>query len=133
MRGSTDGGLLPVKTIPMTTNLAFSEQFVPQFQISNPTQRQSHELKTWPSCFAAANAGNKPFDVRENDRNFQVGDLLVLREFDPETEQYTGQTVTRWVSYVLQGGAFGIRPEWCVLGFSDLPPIPMGMTDIRLW
>ena len=133
MRGSTDGGLLLVKTILMTTNLAFSEQFVPQFQISNPTQRQSHELKTWPSCFAAANAGNKPFDVRENDRNFQVGDLLVLREFDPETEQYTGQTVTRWVSYVLQGGAFGIRPEWCVLGFSDFPAIPMGMTDIRLW
>jgi len=117
----------------MTTNLAFSEQFVPQFQIPNPSQRQKHELKTWPSCFAAVQAGSKPFDVREKDRDFQVGDVLLLREFDPESEQYTGNTVTRWVSYVLEGGAFGVQPNWCVLGFSDLAPIPTGITDIRLW
>ncbi|GAB3313407.1 ASCH/PUA domain-containing protein [Hymenobacter humi] len=117
----------------MTTNSVYTDQFVPQFQISNSAQRQTHELKTWPSCFAAASAGNKPFDVRENDRSFQVGDMLILREFNPETEQYTGQTLTRWVSYVLEGGAFGVQPNWCVLGFSDLPPIPAGITDIRLW
>jgi hypothetical protein len=73
------------------------------------------------------------FDVRENDRNFQVGDMLILREFDPESEQYTGQSITRWVSYVLQGGAFGVQPDWCVLGFSESAPIPTGITDIRLW
>ena len=117
----------------MTSNIIFSEQFVPQFQIPPSAQRQTHELKTWPSCFAAVKAGNKPFDVRENDRNFQVGDQLILREFEPESEQYTGQAVTRWVSYVLQGGAFGVQDNWCVLGFSDLPPIPAGITDIRLW
>ena len=117
----------------MTSNLAFAEQFVPPFQISTPTHRQTHELKSWPACFAAVKAGHKPFDVRENDRNFQVGDALVLREFEPESEQYTGQAVTRWVSYVLEGGAFGVQPNWCVLGFSRQPPIPAGMTDVRLW
>jgi hypothetical protein len=117
----------------MTSNLTFGEQFVPQFHISNPAQHQNHELKIWPSCFAAVKAGNKPFDVRENDRGFQIGDELLLREFEPETGQYTGHTITRWVSYVLEGGAFGVRDNWCVLGFSELPPIPTGMTDIRLW
>ena len=117
----------------MTTNLVFSDQYVPQFQLPNPGQRQTHELKLWPACFAAVQSGTKPFDVRENDRNFQVGDVLALREFDPDTEQYTGQNIIRWVSYVLQGGAFGVQPGWCVLGFSSLPPIPAGMTDIRLW
>jgi hypothetical protein len=117
----------------MTTNSIFPEQFVPQFQTSNPTQRPTHELKTWPDCFHAVSSGNKPFDVRENDRNFQVGDILLLREYDPETEEYTGQATTRWVSYVLQGGAFGIQPDWCVLGFSKLPPLPAGLTDIRVW
>jgi hypothetical protein len=117
----------------MTTNAVFPEQFVPQFQTSNPTIRQTHELKIWPSCFAAVNAGNKPFDVRENDRNFQVGDMLILREFNPDAEEFTGHAVTRWVSYVLQGGAFGVQSDWCVLGFSELPPIPAGMTDIRVW
>ncbi|MBJ6107975.1 DUF3850 domain-containing protein [Hymenobacter sp. BT523] len=117
----------------MTSHTSFPEPFVPQFQIQNPGQRQTHELKTWPSCFAAAKAGNKPFDVRENDRNFQVGDMLILREFDPDSGQFTGRTVTRWVSYVLEGGAFGVQPNWCVLGFSEQAPIPAGITDIRLW
>ncbi|WP_210516920.1 ASCH/PUA domain-containing protein [Hymenobacter terricola] len=118
----------------MTTNVtALPEQFIPQFHIADPAHRQTHELMTWPSCFAAVKAGNKPFDVREKDQNFQVGDVLLLREFDPEAGQYTGQNITRWVSYVLEGGLFGVQPNWCVLGFSDIPPIPSGITDIRLW
>ena len=117
----------------MTTTLVSSEQFAPQFQTFNPAQHQYYELKTWPSCFAAVMTGNKPFDVRENDLSFQVGDELLLREFDPDTQHYTGRSLTRWVSYVLKGGFFGVQPNWCVLGFSDLPPIPAGITDIRLW
>ena len=117
----------------MTANVFLPEPFVPQFQISNPAQRPTHELQIWPACFAAVAAGNKPFDVRENDRNFQVGDALLLREYDPDRGQYTGHALTRWVSYVLQGGVFGVQDHWCVLGFSDLPPIPVGQTDIRLW
>ena len=118
----------------MTTNLvSLPEQLVPQFQIANPAQRQTHELMSWPACFAAVKAGNKPFDVREKDQNFLLGDILVLREFDPDSGEYTGQTINRWVSYVLEGGLFGIQPGWCVLGFSDQPPIPAGITDIRLW
>ena len=117
----------------MTTNIVVAEQFTPQFQILNPAQHQNHELKIWPGCFAAVQADNKPFDVRENDRNYQVGDELLLREVELESEQYTGRTLTRWVSYVLQGGVFGIEPGWCVLGFSKQPQIPTGITDIRLW
>jgi hypothetical protein len=90
-------------------------------------------LKVWPSCFAAVTAGTKPFDVRENDRDFQIGDQLTLCEYEPESEQFTGQTTTRWVSYVLRGGVFGIEPGWCVLGFSELPPLPAGIMDTKLW
>jgi hypothetical protein len=57
-------GLYPIMTLAMNTNIASQEQFVPQFQIPNPAQRETHELKTWPSCFAAVKAGSKPFDVR---------------------------------------------------------------------
>lgn len=92
-----------------------------------------HELKVWPGCFAAVLAGTKPFDVRFNDRNFQVGDALLLREYEPEGEQYSGRTTTRWISYLLQGGSFGIEAGWCVLGFSEHPPLPSGISDTRLW
>ncbi|RYU82804.1 ASCH/PUA domain-containing protein [Hymenobacter persicinus] len=96
-------------------------------------QPRTHELKTWPACFAAVEAGVKPFDVRENDRHFQVGDALLLREYEPEREQYSGRTTLRWISYVLPGGTFGVEPGWCVLGFGNQPPLPPGINDTKLW
>ncbi|RSK50998.1 ASCH/PUA domain-containing protein [Hymenobacter rigui] len=94
---------------------------------------RAHELKIWPTCFSAVAAGSKPFDVRLNDRDFQLGDALLLREYEPESEQYTGRTLERWVSYLMPGGTFGVEQGWCVLGFSEHPPLPAGVHDTRLW
>ena len=78
---------------------------------------KTHELKTLPEYFAAVADGSKPFEVRRNDRNFAVGDGLLLREYNPETtEQYTGRKIWLTVSYVLLGGQFGIEPGYAVLG-----------------
>ncbi len=94
---------------------------------------RTHELPIWPACFAAVSAGTKPFDVRENDQDYQVGDALLLREFDPETNIYSGQTIVRWVSHVQPGGTFGVEEGWCVLGLGALAPLPPGITDTILW
>ncbi|UOQ73294.1 ASCH/PUA domain-containing protein [Hymenobacter cellulosilyticus] len=102
-------------------------------RLARPAPPPTHELKTWPACFAAVESGTKPFDVRENDRNYQVGDVLLLREYEPETEQYSGRTLLRAVSYVLQGGSFGLEAGWCVVGFGALPPLPPGINDTKLW
>lgn len=96
-------------------------------------RHRTHELQLWPTCFSAVSAGTKPFDVRENDADFQVGDALLIREYDPDTRTYSGQTLLRWVSYVLPGGAFGVEEGWCVLGLGTLAPLPAGITDTRLW
>lgn len=43
-----------------------------------------HELKIWPQYYQAVANGSKTFEVRKNDRAFQKGDEVVLREYDPD-------------------------------------------------
>ena len=53
-----------------------------------------HELKTWPQFFNEIAIGRKTIEVRHNDRGFQVGDTLVLLEWDPKVRAYTGSRLT---------------------------------------
>ncbi len=52
--------------------------------------RKIHELKTWPRFFQASKIGLKNFEYRLNDRDFNVGDELVLKEWNPVAQEYTG-------------------------------------------
>lgn len=44
---------------------------------------KEHELKCWPAFFDDVASGKKTFEVRQNDRDYKVGDVLFLREFEP--------------------------------------------------
>lgn len=59
-----------------------------------------HKLKIQPEYFNEVCTGNKSFEIRKNDRNFQVGDTLLLQEFNSETQTYTGRVAERMVSYI---------------------------------
>ena len=43
-----------------------------------------HELKIEPKFLARIKDSSKTFEIRKNDRDFQVGDTLILKEFDPK-------------------------------------------------
>lgn len=74
-----------------------------------------HILKTWLQPFQAVWDGVKTFEVRKNDRNYESGDQLLLREYDPTTETYTGREIACWTPFVLQGGQFGLPDDTCVM------------------
>lgn len=74
-----------------------------------------HELKTWNEYFEEVLMLRKTFEVRKNDRSFKKGDTLILKEWNPKTEQYTGRTIARGVSYILEGGQFGIEKDFVVM------------------
>lgn len=57
-----------------------------------------HELKTLPKYFKAVKLGHKTFEVRKDDRDFQVGDDLCLREWDGG---YTGNETGKIITYIL--------------------------------
>ncbi len=76
-----------------------------------------HELKTWPSPFDAVVNGVKRFEYRKNDRNFQVGDRLVLIRYDPDMADHEQpkRTLQFDVTYIAHGPAFGIPGGYCVM------------------
>lgn len=79
---------------------------------------QTHELKTWPEHFSAIVEGRKRFELRRDDRGFAEGDRLLLREWAPEPDRYTGRQVTVDVTYILRGPAFGLPENLAVLSIA---------------
>jgi hypothetical protein len=77
-----------------------------------------HSIKCWPKQFDAVFSGRKRYEVRKNDRDYRVGDILNLREWDPKTGQYTGRSIAMRISYMTEGGTFGLPKDICVLGLS---------------
>ena len=60
------------------------------------------EKKTWPDLFQKILDGEKTFDLRIADFDCKVGDELVLKEWNPETKQYTGRELIKIISFVLK-------------------------------
>jgi len=77
-----------------------------------------HDLKTWPEHFRDVRAGVKTAELRLNDRNYQSGDVLVLREYDPKAREYTGQVETRTVTHVLSEEQ-NLQPGMVMLSMSE--------------
>lgn len=62
--------------------------------------------KIWPEYFDAVSSGKKKYELRLNDFEVQEGDTLLLEEWDPNTKEYTGRSVSKKVTYV---GRFNIQ------------------------
>jgi hypothetical protein len=84
---------------------------------------QTHHLKTNLEVFQHSWEGTKTFEVRFNDRNFQVGDLLVLRENATDEAgrhlSYTGRYIKAKISYILEA-KYGIPREMAVLQLVEM-------------
>lgn len=75
---------------------------------------KTHELKTWPEPFHAIWHGSKKHEIRKNDRQYQVGDEVLLREFDPDTGIYWGRKILAAITYLTPGGLWGLPEDICV-------------------
>ena len=60
--------------------------------------RIPHSLKILPEHFNAVVSGNKKSEIRYNDRNYRVGDILSLREWDGD---YSGRHIEVCVTHIL--------------------------------
>jgi len=97
-----------------------------------------HELKIWPEFYHAVLSGEKTFELRKNDRDFHVGDVLHLKEFIPcklcqgggrvwdsgdrincckaPHGEYSGLYLFVEVTYILDDERFGLKEGYIVMG-----------------
>lgn len=94
-----------------------------------------HKLKTLCQYWDAVDRGEKLFEVRNNDRSFQKGDLLILEKYDGKFYEpdysapcHPPKRIRCEVTYVLGGGRFGIDAGYVVMGIKKLPELPKDHT-----
>lgn len=75
-----------------------------------------HDLKIQSKFYEKVLSGEKTFEIRFNDRNYSVGDILILNEI--LDQKYTGNKVTVKVVYMLNHEDFpqGIPVGYVVMG-----------------
>jgi hypothetical protein len=74
---------------------------------------KKHELKIYPEYFWPVLHCQKTFEIRRNDIDFQVGDILVLKEYNPLTESYSGFVVEKTITYITD---YAQKENYVVLG-----------------
>lgn len=75
--------------------------------------KAKHELKIDQEYFKAVKDGRKKFEIRKNDRDYHVGDLLVLREYNPNCRSYTDESIKVEITYLTD---YAQRNDHVVLG-----------------
>jgi hypothetical protein len=74
----------------------------------------THNLKAWPEFFDPVYTGKKRFELRKDDRGFQVDDKLLLQEYDPASGKYTGREVIVIVTYILRD-IIGLDDDYVIM------------------
>ncbi|MEK3836505.1 DUF3850 domain-containing protein [Paenibacillus sp. FSL R7-0128] len=76
-----------------------------------------HGLKLVQPHFEAVWERRKPFEVRKNDRDYNVGDELALNEYDPEAQSYGERTAIRTITYILDDTDY-VKEGYVILGIA---------------
>jgi len=85
--------------------------------------RTIHELKTDHDVFEESWRGKKKWEIRFNDRNYQVGDWIRLNETAYTGEEmkagkpleYTGREITFEIEFIFRGPQYGLKDGWVIM------------------
>ena len=77
--------------------------------------------KILPEYFRYVRRREKTFELRKDDSDYQVGDVLVLQEWNAEKQEYTGCRVTREITYILRDAPeYGLQEGYCILAMQPV-------------
>lgn len=92
---------------------------------------KTHELKCWPAPFQALADGRKTCEWRKNDRDYDAGDTLHLREWNPgdwaiPVGRYTGRELRLIVTDIQHGRNWGIPEGYVMMSVKPVDTTPAG-------
>ena len=90
-----------------------------------------HVLKCWPEAYRDIVSGIKAYEYRRNDRGFEIGDYLVLKEWNPKTKEYTGEVFTVIVTHITKGPLYRVRRGYCVMAIREGSQYPTSTERFR--
>lgn len=76
---------------------------------------ETHRLKIKSEHFSAVINNTKTAEIRYNDRNYQVGDILILNEID-ENGIFTGNKCVVTVTHILDNNQY-LQTGYVMLSF----------------
>lgn len=102
--------------------------------LNSEPKKTIHMVKCLSIFYQDVIDGTKCFEVRKNDRNYKVGDAIVLHEVrenkvrkswreaanDVPDLISTGRCKPFMITYLLQGERWGIKEGYCVLGLGKI-------------
>jgi len=83
---------------------------------------RTHKLKTWPEFFQYVWTGLKKFELRQDDRAYRAGDILLLQEWTIQNG-YTGREIEARVTYLMSG--IGLQQNYVVMSIDILSRKPV--------
>lgn len=83
--------------------------------------QKEHDIKLAAMYFGDVQSGKKSFELRKNDRNYKVGDLLNMQEYSDGKE--TGRSIKVEIVYMIEDYN-GLEEGYCILGTKILDQKP---------
>ena len=86
-----------------------------------------HNVKSWVPFFQLLKSGAKKHDMRDmKDRNYKVGDILILEEYNPFIGEYTGDAMKMKITYITSRdtpcafSSSALDRDYCILSLEKI-------------
>lgn len=75
--------------------------------------------KCLPEYYQEVRKQKKTFEIRKDDSDYEVGDILELHEWNGQ--EYTGHKITREITYILRNcPEYGLAEGFCILAIQPI-------------
>lgn len=83
---------------------------------------KEHDLKTVEPHFTDIWEGRKKMEIRFDDRGYSVGDILHLRQYDLNSNSFSGREIITDVTHILKDEKF-LQSGYCAMSLDNLENI----------